>query len=132
MAHKHYCGTGGHEWQCENPDCGCICGELMEEGDHSDCAVELRDCPQHLDGLQPGEVAGGVQIQFPPDLAKRVTRGIAQGKQYAGFCIWCGHGYDRYTRKIEAEHLAYDCPNAPKKLKDDLKRRLPKRCTRRR
>jgi hypothetical protein len=79
--------------------------------------------------LQPGEVAGGVPIQFPPDFAERVARGVAQAKQYAGFCIWCGHGYEKYIRKLETEHIVYDCPKAPQQLKDNLKRQVRKRCT---
>jgi len=49
MSHKHYCGVEGHEWQCDDGTCVCICGDLMEEGDHSECFVELRECPEHQD-----------------------------------------------------------------------------------
>lgn len=60
MSHLHYCDVAGHEWQCGGaalrPLAGdtelslCICGTCqvpMEEGDHSQCAIELLACPQH-------------------------------------------------------------------------------------
>jgi hypothetical protein len=124
MSHKHYCDIGGHEWECDNPACMCFCDELMERGDHSECPVELRACPQHREGLQPGEVAGGVPISFPEDTADKIKRAVEQGDSYAAVCFWCGHGYDRYTRKIEAEHFAYHCPDAPQQLKDSARARL--------
>lgn len=51
MSHKHYCGVTAHEWQCSDSTCICICGEPMEEGDHGECFIELRDCPEH-EGMQ--------------------------------------------------------------------------------
>jgi hypothetical protein len=96
----------------------------MEQGDHSECPIELRACPEHLDGLQPGEVAGGVPISFPEDTADKIKRAVEQGDSYAAVCFWCGHGYGRYTRKIEAEHFAQHCPDAPQQLKDSARARL--------
>ena len=48
MSHRHYCYVSGHDWQCSD-GCACICGLPMEQGDHSDCPVELRACPEHKD-----------------------------------------------------------------------------------
>jgi len=47
MSHKHYCDVAGHEWVCTDITCECICGKLMEDGDHSECPIELRACPEH-------------------------------------------------------------------------------------
>jgi len=60
MSHRHFCDYAGHYWECEGaalrPLSGnagpseCICLEhqtSMEEGDHSNCPVELLACPEH-------------------------------------------------------------------------------------
>ena len=47
MSHTHYCDIAGHEWTCEEDTCSCICGVLMEDGEHSECPIELRACPEH-------------------------------------------------------------------------------------
>jgi hypothetical protein len=124
MTHVHYCDVAGHEWECDKPECECICGERMEEGDHSACPIELRACPRHLEGLQPGEVAGGVPINFPEDTADKIKRAAEQRDSYAAVCFWCGYGYDEYTRKAENEHFAYHCPDAPEALRESAKKRL--------
>jgi hypothetical protein len=62
LSHKHFCEVTGHEWVCEGtamrPLAGdiqpsiCICGTChvpMEEGDHSECMIELLACPEHMD-----------------------------------------------------------------------------------
>ena len=73
ISHRHYCDFAGHDWLCEGkalrPLAGdtelsvCMCrdhGVPMEEGDHSNCMVELLACPEHIDeqlrrmGYEPG------------------------------------------------------------------------------
>jgi hypothetical protein len=62
VSHQHACDVAGHYWQCEGvavrPVAGrmepmiCICLDCqvpMEDGDHSECSVELLACPQHQD-----------------------------------------------------------------------------------
>jgi hypothetical protein len=45
-SHRHFCGIAGHDWQCSD-NCECICGLPMNGNDHSECPVELRECPEH-------------------------------------------------------------------------------------
>jgi len=47
VTHFHFCDIAGHEWVCEGTTCVCICGVLMEGGDHGTCPVELLACPEH-------------------------------------------------------------------------------------
>ena len=62
MSHNHFCDFAGHMWECEGtamrPLAGdtepslCICGTCqvpMEQGDHSECMIELLACPEHMD-----------------------------------------------------------------------------------
>jgi hypothetical protein len=43
-----------------------------------------------------------------------------------GICLWCGHRYADYSPKIEAEHFAKHCPEAPEELKETARARLAK------
>lgn len=60
MTHRHFCDYAGHEWDCEGAAvrpflgdtepsvCMCIRHRVpMEEGDHSECSIELIACPDH-------------------------------------------------------------------------------------
>jgi hypothetical protein len=47
VTHFHHCDIAGHQWTCEENTCACICGVLMEGGDHSACPIELLACPEH-------------------------------------------------------------------------------------
>jgi|ERR1035441_490799 hypothetical protein len=64
------------------------------------------------------------EIKFPPDFAERTERALTQTKKYGAACIWCGHGYDEYNRERKAEHVAYQCLEAPGKLKEDMRQAL--------
>jgi hypothetical protein len=67
MSHLHYCDVTGHQWTCAGIDCVCICGALMEDGNHSDCPVELRECREHNGGeLHPESsmFAGAIQMML--------------------------------------------------------------------
>jgi hypothetical protein len=64
------------------------------------------------------------EIKFPPDFSERA---VTQAKQYGAACFWCGHGYEDYSRKSEAKHIAYHCPDAPEKLKEDMRQALSER-----
>jgi hypothetical protein len=60
MSHRHFCDYEGHFWECEgaavrqfaenserNP-CSCITHSAsMDDGDHSECPVELLACPDN-------------------------------------------------------------------------------------
>jgi hypothetical protein len=123
MSHQHYCGVEGHEWQCSDPTCECICGELMESAaDHRECAIELRDCPEHQGQLpesSDGELSSGLFTDLPSHAEKlRCECGcaVANRAEVVGHCVWCKHVYVRYTSKTEAEHFLHHCSGAPAEL----------------
>jgi peptide subunit release factor 1 (eRF1) len=60
------------------------------------------------------------EIRFPSDFAERAERAVEQAKKYGAACFWCGYGYDEYSRKSEAENIAYHCPEAPEELKENM------------
>jgi hypothetical protein len=136
--HNHYCSEGGHYWECLDSTCECICGVLMDEGDHEDCPVELRACPEHPEGNlgENAEAApDAVAIDFSalsPDgqQAKSSCQcGCAELAPGAsvGFCLWCDHRYADYSREIDARHFAEHCPGAPEGLKQAEREWLAKR-----
>jgi hypothetical protein len=60
MSHRHFCDYAGHEWDCtgsalrpiaghtEPSTCMCLRHHVpMEDGDHSECSIELLACPEH-------------------------------------------------------------------------------------
>jgi hypothetical protein len=49
--HRHWCEVRAHKYECSDGACMCPCGSPMEAGDHSDCPVELRPCPEHRSPL---------------------------------------------------------------------------------
>jgi hypothetical protein len=100
----------------------------MEQGDHTDCPVELRDCAEHKDAQErptPEVESDAVEIDFSILSEERQAArphcecgcaDLAPGTG-VGFCLWCGHVYAEYSRLNQAKHFAYDCPGAPEKLK---------------
>ena len=104
MAHLHWCDVTGHEWECqgtalrpllgdfEPTPCYCFnCGTLMEDGDHSQCSIELLACPEHRDqqlramGHKPGQA-----IEPPPPGPEDSSMFKDEdGNQTVGFCLWC-------------------------------------------
>jgi hypothetical protein len=129
MSHRHYCDVEGHNWQCANGTCACICNELMEGVDHSECPVELRACPEHqrqLPVLSDDELS-----DFFGDLTSdaekpRCECGCADAHREAvvGYCVWCSHVYVSYDTKTEAQHFLYFCPGAPAELRDASQSKL--------
>jgi hypothetical protein len=135
--HIHYCDAAGHEWQCSE-NCECFCGLPMEQGNHSECPVELRACPEHKDETERQVTAiesTAAQIDFTSLCEKREQPRLhcqcgcadSDPASIVGWCLWCGHGYVEYIPKIENQHFAYDCPGAPVKLKQTALASLEKR-----
>ena len=129
MSHKHYCDVGGHEWVCTDITCECICGKLMEDGDHSECPIELRACPEHQRQLL--ELSDDELSAFVGDLTSnaespRCQCGCADAnpEDVVGSCVWCSHVYVSYSPKIEDQHFANYCPGAPEELREAAKSRL--------
>jgi len=71
LSHLHFCDIIGHQWTCDETTCFCICGLLMEEGDHSACPIELLACPEHQgNDLQPESsmFAGAIQMMLDAEV----------------------------------------------------------------
>jgi hypothetical protein len=97
----------------------------MEQGDHSDCPVELRACAEHAgqDGLTAKVESDAVEIDFSilSEVRQRSRphcecgcADLAPGTG-VGFCLWCDHVYADYSPEIQARHFAVDCPNHARK-----------------
>jgi|SRR6185437_65182 len=117
MSHRHWCESSGRYWQCpgaavrlfqaEPTICMCIQhGIPMEEGDHSECAIELLSCPEHRAdqmramGYEPhcvGTSSSRGSERSPPFMD-------ADGNRTVGFCLWCGR--DFYTIDEHDAHTA--------------------------
>jgi hypothetical protein len=128
--HNHWCAVVGHEYECNDQSCVCVCDQLMEEGDHADCPIELRACPEHPEGgvhedAEPD--ANAVQIDFSfmsqegQQSSPNCKCGCADLETSVGFCLWCGHQYVNYNPETEDDHFANHCPNAPEQLKESAR-----------
>jgi hypothetical protein len=134
--HTHFCEVVGHIWQCSE-NCECICGLPMEGHDHSDCPIELRACAEHAEqnGLMAKVESTAVEIDFTSLCEKREQPRLhcqcgcadADPGTVVGWCLWCGHGYVEYNPRIEDQHFAHHCPEAPEKLKQAALATLAKR-----
>jgi hypothetical protein len=73
-------------------------GVPMEQGDHSECTVELLACPEHCDeqlramGYEPGT---SNMPQAPSEEAGHQWHD-QDGKPIVGFCLWCDKNYYTY------------------------------------
>jgi hypothetical protein len=66
----------------------------MEEGDHSECPVELLACPQHQD--EQLQEMGISHLSGPPSTGVDADCSMfndLDGMQLVGFCLWCGIGF---------------------------------------
>lgn len=131
MSHKHYCDVEGHEWQCSDGSCECVCDLLMEQGDHSDCPIELRACPEHQDMQLPESSNDGSFSDFLGNLQRYAEKPYcecgcadAHHEEVVGFCAWCTHVYESYDAKTEAQHFALFCTGAPEKIRRAMQARL--------
>ncbi len=134
--HRHCCDVTGHEYQCSD-DCECFCGLPMEQGDHSDCPVQLRACPEHqgktacpISEVGSDAVASDFSI-LSPERQRAVPHcecgcAAADRSKMVGWCLWCDHGYVHYSRVIESRHFANNCPGAPHELKEAERAMLAK------
>jgi len=119
MSHRHFCNFAGHEWECEgtalrllagdtSPSV-CMCfthGVPIEDGDHSDCSIELLACPEHLDEhmLAMGYLPGSpVPSPVPNDQPSTMFQD-EHGNPIVGFCLWCNK--DFYTVEESEAHQA--------------------------
>lgn len=123
--HRHFCDLKGHYWDCDGkayrPLTGyaestvCVCpdhGVPMEDGDHSECTVELLACPEHCDeqlrtmGHEPGT---SNMPQMPSEDERKPWRG-KNGEPIIGFCLWCDKDYHTYEEfRAHFENDSAEC-----------------------
>ena len=99
--HRHWCEYVGHYWECsgtavrlfqaEPSECMCFDhGVPMEQGDHSECRLELLSCPEHRNdqmramGYEPDHV-----FEQQSDEESSMFRD-ENGNPICGWCFWCG------------------------------------------
>jgi hypothetical protein len=110
----------------------------MKDHDHSDCPIELRACPEHLEGseyddAEPDSEAVKINLcVLSSERQKSVPTcgcGCADLAPDAsvGFCAWCTHRYADYSPLIEADHFLNHCPEVPEQLRKSAQKRLAKR-----
>ena len=126
MSHRHFCDFAGHYWDCEGaavrPLLGsmeptiCMClthGVSMEDGDHSDCSVELIACPEHRAeqmramGYKPGQA-----VEMPNAEPEGSSMFLDEdGNHIVGFCLWCDMNF--YSMEEHEAHTADEMANCP-------------------
>ena len=109
MSHRHYCDYAGHDWQCDKTVCVCFDHDVpMEDGDHSQCTIELRACPEHREAQlrEMGLVPGVDNMPQFEGAAEATTFKDKDGRPIAGFCIWCGHRYYQWSYEAQDAHLS--------------------------
>ena len=135
-SHRHWCAVEAHYYDRAEV-CVCIYGLPMNSDDHSECPVELRECPEHefRQGQQMAEEVlpnGVVEIKFPADWRREAQALCGCGcseidaAEVVGWCFHCTHVYANYNPEIQDRHLAYDCPGAASELKKAVLESLPK------
>jgi hypothetical protein len=86
----------------------------MEEGDHSNCMVELRACPEHMDeqlrrmGYEPG--TGNMPRRSEGAAGENFFKDN-DGNRTVGFCLWCN--MDFYSHEEAKAHNANDSAACP-------------------
>ncbi len=132
MTHRHWCDFEGHYWECQGtatrllaPEpsvCRCLNhGVPMEDGDHSECSIELLSCPEHRAdhmramGFEPGYTEEPRTSESEP--SSMFTD--EDGNRTVGFCLWCNK--DFYSMEEVEAHNADDMANcwAFQELKDE-------------
>jgi hypothetical protein len=126
MSHRHFCEFAGHHWDCQGSAvrqllgdtepsvCMCLShGVPMEQGDHSECSIELLACPDHRAeqmramGYEPGQ-----PISPPSDEPEdsSLFRDLNENRTI-GLCLWCGQ--DFYSMDEVEAHDADDMAKCP-------------------
>jgi len=93
----------------------------MEDGDHSECSIELLSCPEHRAdhmramGYEPGYTEEARTSESEP--SSMFTD--EDGNRTVGFCLWCNK--DFYSMEEVEAHNADDMANCPvfQELKDE-------------
>ena len=93
----------------------------MEDGDHSECPIELLVCPEHqqdaltkpTESRKPGRLGEELvpeperetmqKLNLPPDFDEKSASALKRLENNAASCLWCGHGYEENSPKLEDE-----------------------------
>jgi len=126
MSHRHFCDFAGHYWPCEgsavrlfagdSEPSVCMClihREPMEQGDHSECSIELLSCPEHrADQMRAMGHEPEYTYETTTDETERMLMFIDKdGNPAAAVCLWCGQGF-KSMEKVQA-HNADDMADCP-------------------
>ena len=137
MSHKHFCDFAGHYWDCDGtatrlfaPEATiCMCMDHrvpMDEGNHSNCSVELLSCPDHRAeqmramGYDPSHT---IEPSTESEQSSMFTD--AEGNHTVGFCLWCGK--DFYSPEEERQHTDNDMAECVEfqRCKDEVRASTP-------
>ena len=65
----------------------------MEDGDHSQCSIELLECPEHRtgpsDATETHSEEGWQQIQIPDNLEEMYAKWRTDPEPSIGWCLLC-------------------------------------------
>lgn len=66
------------------------------------------------------------KLNVPADAEAKLSRAVRKARKpgVVAACLWCGRGYTQYDHRLEDEHFANVCPNAPRELRENAKKRL--------
>ena len=123
MSHRHFCDYAGHDWECngfalrpiagdtEPSECFCIMHGLpMEEGDHSECPVELLACPEHREKqLREMRALGTSDLARDKSQAESIGESNHDSEIGTGFCLWCGRSFES-IEECYLHHADSACP----------------------
>ena len=120
MSHRHFCDFAGHEWECsgtalrplagdvEPSTCICLMHQVpMDNGDHSECSIELLACPEHREEqLAEMRIFGASYLPQGEVDAESMMFKDTDGKPIVGFCLLCDK--DFYSMEDVEAHNAND------------------------
>jgi hypothetical protein len=116
MSHRHFCDSAGHYWKCEGTavrqfaegseptPCMCIKHSVsMDDGDHSECPVELLACPEHrYEQLRQMSDPSECNLLISEDATGSSAFTNKDDRLTVDFCLWCNR--DFYTIAEVMEH----------------------------
>ena len=137
MSHRHWCDYAGHYWECDGaavrllaPEASvCVCldhGVPMDEGDHSNCSVELLSCREHRDEQMKAMGYDPSYTIQPSTESERSSMFIdAEGNHTVGFCLWCGKNF--YSMEEERQHTDNEMAECAEfqQCKDEVRANTP-------
>ena len=137
MSHQHFCDFAGHYWECDGTAVRlfaseasvCLCmdhGVPMEEGDHSNCSIELLSCPEHrADQMKAMGYDPSYTIEPSPESEPSSMFTDREGNRTVGFCLWCNR--DFYSIDEVHQHNDNDMAECAEfqRLKDSVRANTP-------